>query len=77
MAWRGLHVLDSGPQSLPALTRLIHEALGPRMPDVACCIGRERGHAVGPGVGCIVLGRGENEAKVFSTVRATRVLWAR
>lgn len=28
MAWRGLHVLDSGPQSLPALKRLIHEALG-------------------------------------------------
>lgn len=27
MAWRGLHVLDSGPGSLPQILRLIHEVL--------------------------------------------------
>ena len=34
MAWRGLHVLDSGPDSLPALVRLVHEVLGPRKCNV-------------------------------------------
>jgi len=30
MAWRGLHVLDSGPRTLPAIKRLIHEVLAAR-----------------------------------------------
>jgi hypothetical protein len=34
MAWRGLHVLDSGPSSLPALLRLVREVLAPHRLNV-------------------------------------------